>query len=136
MEAYIYCADTYCPDCAEAIKAKLDASGERPNRQDYYEQKFDSDDYPKGPYADGGGESDCPQHCAQCHVPLGNPLTTDGIGYVIEHLRDYVVGSGMQSDALDGWAEDIADYSLTEAHAFVLAAYDAERSLERQLAAK
>lgn len=48
----------------------------------------DSDDYPQGPYPDGGGETDTPAHCDGCHMPLGAPLTSDGVAYVLEHLRD------------------------------------------------
>ena len=35
-----------------------------------------------------GGESDYPQNCAHCHEPLGNPLTTDGVQYVLEAIAD------------------------------------------------
>jgi hypothetical protein len=38
------------------------------------EHTYDSDKFPKGPLADGGGESDCPQHCDTCGVFLENPL--------------------------------------------------------------
>ena len=46
------------------------------------EHTWDSDDYPKGPYADGGGEADSPQFCAHCNAFLRNPLTADGLEYV------------------------------------------------------
>ena len=48
------------------------------------ETTFDSDQYPKGPYCNGGGESDCPNHCDGCKVFLENPLTQDGENYVRE----------------------------------------------------
>jgi len=38
-------------------------------------------------YPDGGGEADCPQCCGQCHEPLGNALTSDGVAYVIKAVR-------------------------------------------------
>jgi len=47
----------------------------------------DSDTYPQGPYADGGGESDTPAHCDVCGVFLENPLTPDGVEYVRELIR-------------------------------------------------
>lgn len=96
-EAYIYAADIYCADCGEDIRRRLKAEGEQPeNAED--ETTFDSDEFPKGPYPDGGGEADCPQHCgnhANCLNPtiigeqkcghfLENPLTTDGVKYVLE----------------------------------------------------
>lgn len=45
---------------------------------------------PKGAecYSDGGGEADCPQHCANCGVPLENPLTSDGVQYVLEAAEE------------------------------------------------
>jgi hypothetical protein len=39
-------------------------------------------------YPDGGGESDCPANCDTCHVPLRNSLTSDGVNYVLEHIRE------------------------------------------------
>jgi len=56
MDAYVYCADLYCEECASFIRAsvgRLNDTG-------------DSEDYPQGPYEDGGGESDSPQHCYEC----------------------------------------------------------------------
>lgn len=75
MEAYVYQSALICPTCAEEVKH------ERPESED-------SDHYPQGPYANGGGESDCPQHCDTCHVFLENPLTSDGTEYVKEGLRN------------------------------------------------
>ena len=74
MKAYMYQAALLCQDCGEAARAKLDTAGQGPaNAADEY--SYDSDDYPKGPYADGGGEADCEQHCDHCGEPLDNPLT-------------------------------------------------------------
>jgi hypothetical protein len=52
------------------------------------ESSYDSDEYPKGPYPNGGGESDSPQHCADCREFLENPLTSDGYDYVRENQND------------------------------------------------
>ncbi len=81
MNAYIYQADIYCEECGALIRQELDEQGACP-ADPTDESTFDSDEYPKGPYADGGGEADCPQHCAACGVFLENPLTSDGIEYV------------------------------------------------------
>ncbi len=80
-------AALYCESCGEAIRARLDSEGKRPaNRRDEF--TYDSDDYPKGPYRDGGGEADTAQHCDGCHVWLENPLTVDGVENVICALTE------------------------------------------------
>ncbi len=57
-DAYIYSADIYCADCARKLMETLAVPvGADPDD----ENTFDSDDYPKGPYADGGGEADSAQ---------------------------------------------------------------------------
>lgn len=62
MKVYIYAADIYCKDCGEAICDRLDKEGKAPPDH-FTESMYDSDEYPKGPYPDGGGKSDSPQHC-------------------------------------------------------------------------
>lgn len=87
MNAFIYCADLFCPDCVAAIKRDLDSQGLKPeDTRD--ECSFDSDDYPKGPFSNGGGESDSPAHCGACGVPLENDLTSDGVEYVLGAIRE------------------------------------------------
>lgn len=102
MQAYIYCADIYCEDCGRAIRKRIKAEGFAPaDPRD--ETSYDSDEYPKGPYDEGGGEADCPQHCgsgADClnalelsngtkvGAWLENPLTRDGANYVREALAE------------------------------------------------
>jgi hypothetical protein len=142
VDAYIYCADIYCEDCGEAIKKDLlEGIGTCPKCQtplgyieiddeNVYgcakceraaisllgfddERSYDSSEFPKGPYSDGGGESDVPQHCgsgADCingidlesdpsngavirvGCFLENDLTTDGVNYlnemILEHKRN------------------------------------------------
>jgi len=34
----------------------------------------DCDEYPVGPYPEGGGEADYPRHCDHCGLFLRNPL--------------------------------------------------------------
>ncbi len=113
-QAYIYQADTYCEECTAAIKARLFAAGEVPaNPLD--ERTFDSDVYPKGPYDNGGGEADTPNHCASCHKPLLNDLTRVGVEYVAQKLLEYVESKpGFRGDAgvLDGWADQLRHYGL------------------------
>ena len=81
MNAYIYRADLWCEECAQRIMA----DAKRPVMP-ASEHTWDSDDYPKGPYPNGGGEADAPQHCARCGLFLENPLTADGRRYVRDAL--------------------------------------------------
>jgi hypothetical protein len=48
------------------------------------ESSFDSDDFPKGPFANGGGEADTPQVCAATLTFLENDLTQAGYAYLRE----------------------------------------------------
>ena len=93
-DAYIYCADLYCEDCARAIKADRQSAAFQGTRflpsDPNDESSYDSDDYPKGPYDDGGGESDGPQCCGGCGEFLENPLTGDGYRYLLEMLAQYI----------------------------------------------
>ena len=86
-------------------------------------------------------ESDCPQHCAQCHEPLDNPLTTDGVAYVLEAIRDslragradrntvhecyngtHYAGS-RHCEIVRDWAEQIRWYSLSDRDESLVAHY-------------
>jgi len=77
MNAYIYQANIYCEPCIKEMVTQV---------QDIHE--FDSDEYAKGPFSDGGGESDYPTHCGLCHDFLENPLTTEGEEYVKGVIHD------------------------------------------------
>ena len=79
MEGYIYQADIYCADCAKKYRIGEKDSG-------------DSDQFPQGPYDNGGGESDFPQHCGNCNLFLENPLTSYGEKYVIAAAKDALGG--------------------------------------------
>lgn len=82
MEAYIYQAALLCEDCARKTQSEWFARN--PGAKSAPE---DSDQYPQGPYSDGGGEADSPCHCDHCRVFLENPLTGDGYEYVLERLQ-------------------------------------------------
>lgn len=88
MKAYAYSAALYCAHCGEGIRRDLTAAGKAPANPDD-ESSYDSDAFPKGPYGDGGGEADSPQHCDACGVFLENPLTPDGDAYVRERVEPY-----------------------------------------------
>ena len=97
MNVYIYAADLYCEDCGKAIRKQILTECHIPKHVD--ETFYTSDEYPQGPYPDGGEESDSPQHCGagptcinaiefddgiKVGVWLENELTTDGVEYVKE----------------------------------------------------
>ena len=92
MDVYVFQAELLCADCAEEILGHLRASAVR--------DEGDSGTFPQGPYPDGGGEADYPQHCGRCGVFLENPLTPDGIEYVREALS-----KPGNPDVLQEWAE-------------------------------
>lgn len=76
---YLFRAAFLCEPCAESYMER-NAPPAFADLDD--ESTFDSDDWPKGPYSDGGGESDSPCHCDACGAFLSNPLTPDGAAYV------------------------------------------------------
>lgn len=92
-DAYVFQAALYCAPCGEAIRSRLPAPPDA--------SCFDSGDYPAGPYPDGGGEADSPQHCEACGEFLRNALTADGVQYV----RETIGRSRPGSVALTIWAE-------------------------------
>lgn len=99
MEAYIYQAAWLCEDCANDVKLK----NEQLRLNSDGTENENSDQYPQGPYDNGGGEADCPQHCDRCNVFLENPLTGDGYDYVAESIDNYNHGSSRE--VLTTWAE-------------------------------
>jgi hypothetical protein len=99
---YMFQGGLYCEDCGQAIQVEIRKDGKAPEDEDD-EDSFDSDDFPKGPFGDGGGEADSPQHCdSQAHclnaikLPcgskigawLGNPLTSDGINHLTNSILE------------------------------------------------
>src|SRR5438477_360639 len=106
MDAYVFQAALYCEACGERLKEDLDTRG--------VEDSGDSDDYPQGPYPEGGGESDSPQHCdsgEECATAerlgrravgafLENPLTDEGRAYV-----EQAVAENPESEAVKRWAD-------------------------------
>ena len=118
MNVYLYAADLFCEDCGKAIRDRLDREGFETCGLHDDEHTYDSDEYPKGPYPDGGGEADSPWHCGSgpdcinaiefsdgCKVGrwLENPLTADGVEYVREAVQE-------GGEVAELWAEYYADY--------------------------
>src|SRR5262245_39730866 len=112
MKVYMYQADLYCEECGEGLKERIWGAhdlqillGEDFDPND--ETTWDSDEYPKGPYLEGGGESDSPCHCGShgdcCNAItlengskvgafLENPLTTHGLDYVQNAIQEFYAG--------------------------------------------
>ena len=89
MKAYIYQADVLCEKCAISEMVRL-TGGDIPMEalvSSASSPSEDSDHWPQGPYVDGGGESDTPQHCSHCQLFLENPLTQEGVDYVQAHIE-------------------------------------------------
>ncbi len=111
MDAYIYQADLYCEDCIIQIKGSLrDRELEPPNPEN--EHSFDSDDYPKGPYPNGGGEADSPQHCGSCGLFLENPLTMEGELYVENAVESCIYDRQGDPEIVNKWAVFYDDLQL------------------------
>ena len=102
MDIYIYRADCLCSDCGEIKRAELAAQGKAPEDVGN-ESTYDSDDFPIGPYANGGGEADTPQHCGTCGVFLENPLTPDGSAYVKRAFKAYAESGQGSRAVLETW---------------------------------
>ena len=126
MDAYVCKAALWCGPCmiktlvterkvapgaidqlpAEALAQIVSANGFTTERD------YDSDDLPKGPYADGGGEADTPQHCDGCRQFLENPLTGDGLTYVEDAIRVSLTSerlTGATNEAVVEWANFYKD---------------------------
>lgn len=98
MDVYIYQASLYCKKCGDQLCEELP----KPEGMDLSNRHtWDSDDYPKGPYPRGGGESDNPHHCDGCGKFLENDLTEEGEQYVLEKVNS---GYG-NPEVLETWKE-------------------------------
>lgn len=109
---FIYQASLYCEDCGEKIRAKLRAEGKAPeNEADEY--SYDSGDFPKVALL-SQSEMDNPNHCDGCSEYLPEPLTSDGVCFVVDALQEYIVRRVGSSEVLDAWYEEVRNYSPEE----------------------
>lgn len=106
MDVYIYQAALLCDACGEQEKHFL-----RFQEKEVDLELEDSDSFPQGPYPDGGGEADTPQHCDDCGVFLENPLTEYGENYVLSAVL--LVDSKCNVDVVKEWA-DFYDITVEE----------------------
>lgn len=112
MKAFIYQAALLCADCAETERERL--TTETGTSRQLLETGTDSEGYPQGPYGDGGGEADCPQHCDHCGVFLENPLTPDGDTYVRNLAEEYETAPDMSWQEIAEAAEADGKQTLAE----------------------
>jgi hypothetical protein len=76
------------------------------------ESDYDSDNLPKGPIAEGGGEADTPRHCEGCGQFLANPLTGHGLIWVEDAIRECLTtrkATAATTDAVNEWADFYKD---------------------------
>lgn len=112
MEAYIYQAALWCEDCGAAIRRDLLALGKGPADPDD-EDTYDSNDFPKGPFPDGGGEADCPQHCDDCGCWLENDLTSEGMDYLKDAIAAFLYRGDGDPETIRAWIDGY-DVSLSD----------------------
>ena len=87
MKIYMFEASWYCRTCGEAIAATL-------SEPDEWEQEHpDSDSHPVA-FDSSEGESDTPDHCAECGLFLTRHLTEEGVRYVKDCVADDLCASG------------------------------------------
>ena len=120
--AYAYQGSLLCQDCGRAIVEKL--------RSNDVLDEGDSGTFPQGPYDDGGGEADSAHFCdlgTKClnavdimghkiGVPLGNPLTRDGIAALAESLRSDIAAPDKRTRLVGRVLRSVwASYAETDA---------------------
>jgi hypothetical protein len=122
LDVYMYRAALLCAEHGEEVRQQLTAAGKAP-ADPSEEHTYDSDEFPKGPYPNGGGEADGPQYCDQCGIFLENPLTDEGDRYMRESCDPYIapdddgdvapwalVADRAQDDGLPEFADAIRFY--------------------------
>lgn len=73
-ECFIYKDKFYCLICCLKIQKEIDWIPDNVN--DF--SSYGNDEYPHGPFVNGGGPADGPRHCRGCSAHLKNPLTELG----------------------------------------------------------
>lgn len=101
MDVWVYQAELLCKACAANILADCRQFGPEDKGRDFY---TDSDKFPQGPYDQGGGEADTPQHCGDCGRFLENPLTEAGELYVQAAAESHM-GSTFKPPEVLEWME-------------------------------
>ncbi len=146
MKVFIFNADIYCYDCGRNIQEQIlkeinkfwvctrcgasythkdhsacEQCGTTliPKRIKDEVDKNNSDEWPDGPYKDGGGEADYPHHCgsggscldayvlkdgsSKVGCFLENPLTTHGTCYVVGLAIEEIRRDGKMGEIVEMW---------------------------------
>jgi len=102
---YIFNADVYCPDCAGEIETEV-----LQNTKPEYHDLINPDAMPVPVFS---GENDCPLHCGNCQVFIGNTLTDYGRDYIIESFKDFLEFRNGNREVLLTWFDFYAgDYDI------------------------
>lgn len=110
MMVYMFQAALLCQGCGNAVIEDMKVlHPEKVPADAADESSYDSDQFPKGPYDNGGGEADCPQHCDHCHVFLENPLTPDGIVYTADAVRRHEEDGDGNAEVIGEWKDYYGD---------------------------
>lgn len=121
MNVYTYQAALLCERCARSVLLKLNAEqsaadpdaktfGELPQHAstaDLCRMVHDNGsgrELPDGPFPDGGGAADCPQHCDKCQAFLQNDLTDAGEAWLKQTMADAVT-AGRITGTVHQWAQ-------------------------------
>ena len=118
MNVYIDNNNFYCENCKDEVRNKLIEIG--------------SSEVIRGPYPDGGGETDYPNHCVICGIAFRNKLTPHGVNCVIESLKNYVANDNFSSFHIDEHCRQIENYQLDIEQLFIVKAFKRIRDLENQ----
>lgn len=94
MSAYAYNAALYCDACGEAIQERL--------RKEGVHDDGNTETFPQWT-PEGGGESDCPQHCDDCRDFLENPLTSEGYDYVAQAVSKWILHGRGTQEVIEKW---------------------------------
>ena len=112
MNAYVYQAALLCEECAllvrEALVEEYPEYAEYPTGNSHFDGE-DSDNFPVGPFPEGGGEADCPQHCDNCGKFLENPLTSDGVEYIMSAVADWLLTGAGSGSVIREWLDFYTD---------------------------
>lgn len=128
IDAFIYQAALLCEPCG---KAQQEACiREAHSTRQLMETGVDSEGYPAGPYADGGGEADTPQHCDHCGTFLHNPLTGDGSTYVRDAFGEFVELGRGKLEVLADWIREYP-YEFDDYVEITLPCIEEDRPLNR-----
>ena len=91
-EVYIYDNELYCYDCGK----------------DICETTINSENRPVLEFI---GESDIPEYCKNCDMPLENDLTQAGIRNVLNALKE-AIDTKNNTFTLNEWSHQLHDYNL------------------------